>query len=1031
MSSPASPPKTESKARGYIPAFNQESRAISRGVGGAKAGDRPKFIPNLNGIPAFVNTGEQLVDNYMGSGETAVLTREMQNTMGLANGFIPNFAMLNGEEFKAFEKSILNTYNDPRSDGSGGRGWYKGANAIFEALDNNQITEEQSEYLRSKLWDRLQTKERSVYGSAGLATTGITAGGVIATASASEQAAGSTNLRNAIKSQAEWKEYLDWFKANGDLKGYKAAYKDYLADVSRLATPEQLPRLNSNIDSQTPLPDSKTKPRAPRSTTKGAKTSITEAVENAGKAVASKDTLPIKPSELGRGVPKATAGGLKPTGLLSSTDEAAIAASQALGNNVTEGSTTSTKPTPKTSKYFPTFQKGGRAVGNALATNVGGPSAAVAEAVKKVSVKSAAKMTYRALPVIGAILGVGEGVNRAIKGDFAGAGLATAAGLTSLVPGKGTVASIALSGALIAKDISDAKTAAEEQSKIDAKARGSARGRKQAPAEKEASKKRKQQSLDKARYEFSTAFNKNWPLNTKDQQEFEKLWEGRPANETIPKFIKRTKESAPERKYETNIRGATKDDLDRFYGRGKYAALGSKERSDYENKSKISGLIADNQRAKFGVELNEESSLFKDPIQENINKGAKASQSIKPTIKSKTVGLINGRPAIEWENDARIDAMDGRVKRGEISQENANKALEGELSKKTIENRRKERAKTSPKVIGGKDNKPAMQVGPTGSADYVPKAVGATPAEVEKERQESIRPKSAYPGGLSPETARSIVQELDANYNESIKNQKNPQTAQAWAETQQRYRLLYSQGKYEELDRFYQSLQKNSQRSVGQNPNKNQARTNFATGFIPNFAQGYISNLANLESGLSGEKAQLTNIPGIGLAMINSDQTPGKFPAKDHPEGKMAAIKNSMKMQKSMGVMNKGYIPNFAATDQSFAQQEAAFNSNTSALTTLAGGIESLNSTISNFQSNFANLNNASPAQAAAGLQQPNAQPNVQTTTNAPVNVVVNAQGSSDIAAAVGEAVQNAIPTIIDKVKVALGQKVPPKSSQS
>jgi len=52
-----------------------------------------------------------------------------------------------------------------------------------------------------------------------------------------------------------------------------------------------------------------------------------------------------------------------------------------------------------------------------------------------------------------------------------------------------------------------------------------------------------------------------------------------------------------------------------------------------------------------------------------------------------------------------------------------------------------------------------------------------------------------------------------------------------------------------------------------------------------------------------------------------------------------------------------------------------------------------------------------------------------QTTTNAPVNVVVNAQGSNDIAKAVGDAVQNAIPTIIDKVKVALGQKVPPKST--
>lgn len=118
-----------------------------------------------------------------------------------------------------------------------------------------------------------------------------------------------------------------------------------------------------------------------------------------------------------------------------------------------------------------------------------------------------------------------------------------------------------------------------------------------------------------------------------------------------------------------------------------------------------------------------------------------------------------------------------------------------------------------------------------------------------------------------------------------------------------------------------------------------------------------------------------------------------------------------------------------AAAQQSFAQQEAAFNNNTSALTTLAGGIESLNSTLSNFEANFANLNNVPGGQQAAGTPQAGAQPGVQTTTNAPVNVVVNAQGSNDIAAAVGAAVQNAIPTIIDKVRVALGQKVAPTSN--
>jgi TP901 family phage tail tape measure protein len=114
-----------------------------------------------------------------------------------------------------------------------------------------------------------------------------------------------------------------------------------------------------------------------------------------------------------------------------------------------------------------------------------------------------------------------------------------------------------------------------------------------------------------------------------------------------------------------------------------------------------------------------------------------------------------------------------------------------------------------------------------------------------------------------------------------------------------------------------------------------------------------------------------------------------------------------------------------AAAQQSFTQQEASLGTNTSAITTLAGGIEILNATIANFESNFANLNNVPGAQPVAG-----AQPNIQTTTSAPVNVVVNAQGGTDIATAVGQAVQNAIPTIVDKVRIAMGQKVAPTVSR-
>jgi|688.fasta_scaffold03654_13 TP901 family phage tail tape measure protein len=119
-----------------------------------------------------------------------------------------------------------------------------------------------------------------------------------------------------------------------------------------------------------------------------------------------------------------------------------------------------------------------------------------------------------------------------------------------------------------------------------------------------------------------------------------------------------------------------------------------------------------------------------------------------------------------------------------------------------------------------------------------------------------------------------------------------------------------------------------------------------------------------------------------------------------------------------------------AAAQQSFTQQEAAFNNNTSALTSLAGGLESLNSTLANFEANFGNLNNVPGAQPAGAQGQAGTQPNITTTTNAPVNVTVNAESDVDIATSVAEAVQKAIPTIINQVRAALGppfNKVPPQ----
>jgi TP901 family phage tail tape measure protein len=91
-------------AGGYMPAVSQESRDISRGVGGAKAGDKPVVIPNF----AFgggkkgtmvAHTGEFIVPNFAAGG-SAIFNRDMVRSMGLpagaqkigaAGGFIPNF----------------------------------------------------------------------------------------------------------------------------------------------------------------------------------------------------------------------------------------------------------------------------------------------------------------------------------------------------------------------------------------------------------------------------------------------------------------------------------------------------------------------------------------------------------------------------------------------------------------------------------------------------------------------------------------------------------------------------------------------------------------------------------------------------------------------------------------------------------------------------------------------------------------------------------------------------------------------------
>ena len=111
---------SKNAAGGYMPAVSQESRDISRGVGGARGGDKPVVIPNF----AFgggkkgtmvAHTGEFIVPNFAAGG-SAIFNRDMVRSMGLpagaqkigaAGGFIPNFANIATETSRSNLNSII------------------------------------------------------------------------------------------------------------------------------------------------------------------------------------------------------------------------------------------------------------------------------------------------------------------------------------------------------------------------------------------------------------------------------------------------------------------------------------------------------------------------------------------------------------------------------------------------------------------------------------------------------------------------------------------------------------------------------------------------------------------------------------------------------------------------------------------------------------------------------------------------------------------------------------------------------------
>lgn len=93
----------------------------------------------------------------------------------------------------------------------------------------------------------------------------------------------------------------------------------------------------------------------------------------------------------------------------------------------------------------------------------------------KLGGKELGKTIIKKIPLVGLLAGIGFGVNRAIHGDWVGAGLEIASGAASTVPGIGTAASVAIDAGLIARDIVKSNSKAKAAAK-DAKAKQDASG---------------------------------------------------------------------------------------------------------------------------------------------------------------------------------------------------------------------------------------------------------------------------------------------------------------------------------------------------------------------------------------------------------------------------------------------------------------------------------------------------------------------------------------------------------------------------
>jgi len=78
---------------------------------------------------------------------------------------------------------------------------------------------------------------------------------------------------------------------------------------------------------------------------------------------------------------------------------------------------------------------------------------AAAKTAAKAGAKGLGKAVLKKIPLIGLGAGILFGAQRALAGDFVGAGMELASGAAGTVPGLGTAASVAIDAALVAKDV--------------------------------------------------------------------------------------------------------------------------------------------------------------------------------------------------------------------------------------------------------------------------------------------------------------------------------------------------------------------------------------------------------------------------------------------------------------------------------------------------------------------------------------------------------------------------------------------------